>query len=66
MYLDRLLRRGLAADGSGETGSDALHELLSDLYLIPAKGGVLAGAARAFPSNTAYTAMLSVWHRENA
>lgn len=31
----RLLQRGLIANGSGETGSDALYELLSQLYVVP-------------------------------
>ncbi len=31
----RLLQRGLIAEGIGETGADALYELLSELYIIP-------------------------------
>ncbi|MCI8471769.1 MAG: hypothetical protein HFE65_01535 [Clostridiales bacterium] len=31
----RLIQRGLVAEGSGETGADALYDLLSDLYIIP-------------------------------
>lgn len=31
----RLLQRGLLADGSGETGSDSLYGLLSELYVVP-------------------------------
>lgn len=31
----RLLQRGLVADGSGETGSDSLYGLLSELYVVP-------------------------------
>jgi hypothetical protein len=45
IYLERLLRRGLAASGSGETDSDALHNLLSDLYIIPAHSSLLAKTA---------------------
>lgn len=33
--LRRLLQRGLAADGSGESGADALYRLLSELYIVP-------------------------------
>jgi hypothetical protein len=40
--LDRLLRRDLAAVGIGETGADALHDLFSDLYIVPATGGIIA------------------------
>lgn len=31
----RLIQRGLVADGSGETGSDALYGLLSELHVVP-------------------------------
>lgn len=31
----RLLQRGLIASGDGETGEDALYDLLNSLYLIP-------------------------------
>ena len=31
----RLLQRGLIAEGCGETGLDALYDLLSELYVIP-------------------------------
>lgn len=31
----RLLQQGLIADGSGETESEALYRLLSELYIIP-------------------------------
>ncbi len=30
-----LVRRGLVAEGSGETGADALYDLLSGLYVVP-------------------------------
>ena len=31
----RLVQRGLIARGSGDTGEDALYDLLSELYVIP-------------------------------
>ena len=31
----RLIQRGLIARGSGDTGEDALYDLLSELYVIP-------------------------------
>lgn len=31
----RLIQRGLIAEGCGETGADALYDLLSGLYIIP-------------------------------
>lgn len=31
----RLVQRGLIAKGSGDTGEDALYDLLSELYVIP-------------------------------
>ena len=31
----RLVQRGLIARGSGDTGADALYDLLSELYVIP-------------------------------
>ena len=33
--LSRLCLRGLAAEGKGETGVDALYDLFSDLYILP-------------------------------
>lgn len=33
--LNRLLQRGLAAEGAGDTDEQALYHLLSDLYIIP-------------------------------
>lgn len=33
--LHRLVQRGLVADGYGETGAEALYDLLSGLYIIP-------------------------------
>lgn len=38
--LNRLCVRGLAAEGKGETGLDALYDLLSDLYIRPATGSL--------------------------
>lgn len=37
----RLLQRGLIADGSGETGADALYGLLSELYVVPISENLL-------------------------
>ena len=36
----RLLQRGLIVAGSGETGADALYDLLSGLYVIPTDSGI--------------------------
>lgn len=33
--VSRLLQRGLIASGTGETGEDALYDLLNSLYIIP-------------------------------
>lgn len=33
--IGRLVQRGLVASGAGETGADALYELLSGLYVVP-------------------------------
>lgn len=33
--LDRLLIRGVVASGTGDTGIDALYDLLSGLYVVP-------------------------------
>lgn len=35
-YMDRLLQRGLIADGHGQRGHDALYDLLSELRIVPA------------------------------
>ena len=51
--LDRLLRSGIAASGAGDTGGDALHDLLSDLYVVPAVGKPIAKIA-AFLSLTLF------------
>jgi hypothetical protein len=37
----RLVRRGLIASGIGETGADALYDLLSGLYIVPVAGSLL-------------------------
>ena len=37
---NRLLVRGLLASGCGETKFDALHDLLSSMYIIPARGRI--------------------------
>lgn len=31
----RLIQRGLVAEGIGDTGADALYDLISDLYVVP-------------------------------
>lgn len=33
--MHRLIQRGLIAEGAGDTGADALYDLLSELYVIP-------------------------------
>lgn len=33
--LNRLIQRGLVANGTGETAADALYDLLSELYIVP-------------------------------
>lgn len=38
--IDRLLIRGLLVSGSGETEYDALYDLLSTMYIIPAAGNL--------------------------
>lgn len=35
-YVERLVHRGLIVSGTGETDSDALYDLLSNLYVVPA------------------------------
>ena len=39
--LNRLKQRGLVVSGTGETGEDALYNLLSCLYVVPVSGSVL-------------------------
>lgn len=43
--LDRLLVRGLVVSGSGETGFDALYDLLSGLYVVPISESVILRTA---------------------
>lgn len=38
--VNRLLTRGLLVSGSGETEYDALYDLLSAMYIIPASGNI--------------------------
>lgn len=33
--MNRLIMRGLIAEGRGETGADSLYDLLADLYIVP-------------------------------
>ena len=42
--MKRLVQRGLVAEGEGELGSDALYDLLSDLYVIPIAENLLFAA----------------------
>ncbi len=42
IVLDSLLRRNLAAVGIGNTDGDALHDLFSELYVVPVDGGIAA------------------------
>lgn len=44
-YVERLIRRGLIVSGIGDTGGDALYDLLSNLYVIPAVSGVFVKIA---------------------
>lgn len=39
--VDRLLVRGLAVSGVGETGTDALYDLLGSLYVVPVSSSLL-------------------------
>lgn len=39
--LNRMLQRGLIASGTGDSGSDALYDLLQGLYIIPVCSGSL-------------------------
>ena len=43
--LSRLCLRGLAAEGKGETGVDALYDLFSDLYILPISRQALLSTA---------------------
>ncbi len=40
-YLDRMEEKGLVACGHGVTGMDALHDLLTRLYVVPATANLL-------------------------
>ena len=39
-YLDNLESQGLIAVGHGDTGMDALHDLLTHLYVVPIHSGL--------------------------
>ena len=43
-YLQRLLQRGLIAEGNGDTPADALYSLLSNLYIVPISENVFLRA----------------------
>jgi hypothetical protein len=43
--LNRLIRRGVIVSGSGETGADALDNLLGSLYIVPVTANALQKAA---------------------
>ena len=38
-YIDRMIQRGLIAEGHGERGHDALYDLLADLQIVPTQHG---------------------------
>jgi len=40
VYIERLLFRGLLMKGSGETDTDALYDLFSELYIVPISGNI--------------------------
>ena len=44
-YIDRMIQRGLIAEGHGERGHDALYDLLSELQIIPMQPGFLSRLA---------------------
>ena len=44
-YIDSLERKGLIVSGHGITAVDALHDLLSGLYVIPIRANLLSKAA---------------------
>jgi hypothetical protein len=46
-YVERMLRRGLIMSGAGETGADALYDLMSNRYVIPVTSGIFV-KVRAF------------------
>jgi len=43
-YVERLYYRGLIVYGSGETGADALYDLLNSLYIVPVTSGFFVKA----------------------
>lgn len=49
--VERLLTRGLLVCGTGETEYDALYDLLSTLYIIPADGSMFLAAAFLLQTN---------------
>jgi len=44
-YVERLIQKGLIVSGVGETGHDALYDLLNNLYIIPVTSGPLVKVA---------------------
>jgi len=44
-YIDSLERKGLIVSGHGITAADALHDLLSGLYVIPIRANLLSKTA---------------------
>ena len=44
-YIDRLTNKGLIVSGHGITAADALHDLLSGLYVIPIKANLFSRTA---------------------
>lgn len=44
-YIDRLESKGLIVSGHGITAADALHDLLSGLYVIPIRANLLSKTA---------------------
>ena len=44
-YIDRLENKGLIVSGHGITAADALHDLLSGLYVIPKQANLLSKTA---------------------
>lgn len=44
-YVERLIQRGLIVSGIGDGGSDALYDLLSDLYVIPVTSSIFVKLA---------------------
>jgi len=44
-YIDSLERRGLIVSGHGSTGMDALHDLLTRLYVVPVRANLFTKTA---------------------